>query len=113
MAYRIYEMPRQNRSARVTHSAREVGGRSLLGPLRRVATGQVLQAANDLIRAVLRFATASGAARLYQRASPSLLPLTPLAGFSCVKDTENGARPSWCATARIFLLKNAVTKIYF
>jgi hypothetical protein len=69
---------------------RGVGGRFLLGPLRRTATAQALMSwvkNNGHSRAVLRFATAYGAARLIQRAYPSLLPPTPLAGFSC----ERGA----------------------
>jgi hypothetical protein len=68
------------------NTAREVGGRSLLGPLRRAATAQVRRARmleRAQIRAALRFATACGAARLDQRAYSSLLPPTPLAGISC------------------------------
>jgi hypothetical protein len=38
------------------------------------------------IRAVLRVATAFGAARLHQRACSSLLPPTPLAGFNCGRE---------------------------
>jgi hypothetical protein len=46
-----------------------------------------------------RFATAPGAARLIQQASPSLLPPTPLVGLICVVETWNergqiGARQS-------------------
>jgi hypothetical protein len=68
------------------NTARGVGGRSLLGPLRRAATAQALRVRSPdraHSRAVLRVATACGAARLHQRASPSLLPPTPLAGFRC------------------------------
>jgi hypothetical protein len=60
---------------------REVGGRSLLGPLRRSATAQAIRVRSvdrAHSRAVLRFATASGAPRVHQRASPSLLPPTSL-----------------------------------
>jgi hypothetical protein len=60
--------------------ARGVGGRSLLGPLRLAATAQVLKVHSDekvLIRAVLRFATAFGAARLMQRASAVALAAHP------------------------------------
>jgi hypothetical protein len=46
----------------------------------------VVNGLSSYIRAVLRVATACGAARLHQRACPSLLPPTPLARLSCERE---------------------------
>ncbi len=69
------------------NTAREMGGRFLLGPLRRAATAQVLKQPthdNVLIRAVLRDATAS-----INGPCPLLLSPTSLAWAQLREGTAN------------------------
>lgn len=105
----------QDINRKVTHRSR--GGRSLLprpAAASRNCAGAFKQSSydNDLTRAILRVATACGAARLNQQASPSLLTPISLAAFNYVKERENGARPSWRDRAT-FLVEICIHKNIF